>query len=164
MREHTLRTTMLKRLPAAMLVLLAGTTGIAAATAPADIIAARQAHYKDLGKAFKAINDQLKLPAPDLAIIKANGPTVTQLGQLQFHETWFVAGTQAGQGLATAANAAIWNDPADFDAKRADLARATAGYADIAAQGDLEAIKAATAAVGKTCKACHDTYRDKDKS
>jgi len=63
-----------------------------------------------------------------------------------------------------AANAAIWKDTADFDAKRADLARASAGYGDIAAQGDLEAIKAATPAIGKTCKTCHDTYRDKDQS
>lgn len=148
----------------AALAIAAGATGVFAATSASDVIAARQAHYKDLGKAFKAINDQLKTPAPDLTVIKANAPTVTALGQQQYRETWFPAGTQAGQGLQTAANAAIWKNPADFDAKRADFAKASSTYADIAAGGDLEAIKAATAEVGKTCKGCHETYRDKDKS
>ncbi|MDE8530024.1 hypothetical protein PCJ27_28530, partial [Klebsiella pneumoniae] len=37
-----------------------------------DVIAARQAHYKDIGRAFKTINDQLKTATPDLAVIQAN--------------------------------------------------------------------------------------------
>jgi cytochrome c556 len=163
-RFHTRKFhTRIHALPATLLM-LAGTATVVAASSPAEVITARQAHYKDLGKAFKAINEQLKSPTPDLAVIQANAPTVTQLGQQQNRETWFPAGTQAGQGLQTEANAAIWKDPADFNVKRADFAKASADYADIAAKGDLAAIQAATAAVGKTCKGCHETYRDKDKS
>lgn len=146
--------------PAAIL-LLAGTAGVAAA---ADVIAARQEHYKDLGRAFKAINDQLRSSTPDVAVIKANAPAITRIGQQQNRENWFPAGTQAGLGLETAAGTAIWKNPADFSTKRADFAKASAGYAATAASGDLEAIKAATGAVGKTCKACHETYRDEGKS
>lgn len=150
-----------RTLPAAVLM-LAGSAAIAATAG--QVIAARQGHYKELGKAFKAINDELKAPTPDLAVVKANAQTVTRLGQQQNRQNWFPAKTGSGQGLQTAAGAAIWSNPADFKAKRADFAKASAGYAAIAAKGDVEAIKAATGAVGKTCKGCHETYRDRDKS
>ncbi len=154
-------TSFTKMLPM-LVMMVAGTAAIAGAAS--DVIAVRQAHYKDIGKAFKAINDTLKTGTPDLAVIKANAPVVTRLGQQQNKENWFPAGTQAGQGLQTAAKAAIWQNLADFNAKRTDFANASSTYAAIAAKGDLEAIKAATANVGKTCKGCHETYRDQDKS
>lgn len=156
-----MRYKLVKQALPALAIMLAGTAAIAGAS---DVIAARQAHYKDIGKAFKAINDQLKSATPDLAVIKANAPVVARLGQQQNKENWFPAGTQAGQGLQTAAKPAIWQNLADFNARRGDFAKASAGYGAIAAKGDLEAIKAATANVGKTCKGCHETYRDQDKS
>lgn len=143
-------------------LMLVGTAAIAATAS--EVIAARQAHYKDIGRAFKGINDQLKSTTPDLAVIKTNAAIVTRLGQQQNKENWFPAGSQAGQGLQTAAKAAIWQNTADFAAKRADFAKASSLYAAIAAKGDLAAIKAATADIGKTCKGCHETYRDQDKS
>lgn len=148
-------------LPAATLV-LGGSAAVAATVG--EVIAARQAQYKELGKAFKTINDQLKSSTPDLAAIKASAQIVTRIGQQQNRQNWFPAKTQAGQGLQTAANAAIWGNADDFKARRADFAKASAGYAAIAGKGDIEAIKTATGGVGKTCKGCHDTYRDRDKS
>lgn len=142
--------TIARVLPAAVM-LVAGSATFAAAAS--DAIAARQAHYKELGKAFKLINDQLKSSAPDLAVIRPNAATVTRLARQQNSEIWFPAGTQAGQGLQTAAKPAIWANGADFNAKRAALAKASANYAAVAGKGDIEAIKAATAAVGQTCKA-----------
>jgi cytochrome c556 len=153
------------KLPAALMLVLFALAGTAAAAAPAgDVVIARQGHYKDLGKAFKAINEQLKAPTPDLAVVSANARTVTQIGAQQRRENWFPKGTQAGQGLQTAANASIWKNGSDFNAKRLALAKATAGYAGIAGKGDIEAIKAATAAAGATCKSCHEAYRDQTKS
>lgn len=151
-----------KHVVTAALIAFAGTAAIGAAAN--DVIAARQGHYKELGKAFKAINDQLKSSTPDIAVIKANAPTVTKIGKQQHHENWFPAGTQSGQGLQTSASAAIWKNQSDFNAKRADFAKASASFAGIAAKGDLEAIKASVGAIGKTCKACHETYREQDKS
>ncbi|MBP2275919.1 MULTISPECIES: c-type cytochrome [Sphingomonas] len=157
-----MRYTRLPHLVPALALALAGTAALAATAS--DVIAARQAHYKDIGRAFKGINDQLKSATPDLAVIKANAAIVTSLGQQQNKENWFPAGTQSGQGLQTAAKPAIWQNPADFTAKRADFAKASSPYAAIAAKGNIDAIKAATADVGKTCKGCHETYRDQDKS
>lgn len=146
----------------ALVIGLGGTAAIAATAG--EVIAARQAHYKEIGKAFKAINDQLKTATPDLAVVKTNAAILTRLGQQQNTQNWFPAGTQSGQGLQTAAKATIWQSPADFSSKRTDFAKATSPYAAIAGKGDIEAIKAATANVGKTCKGCHETYRDQDKS
>lgn len=148
-------------LPVAIMA-LGGTAAIAVAAK--DAITARQGHYHDLGKSFKAINDQLKTSSPDLAAIKADAVIVARIGQQQNREIWFPAGTQAGQGLQTAANALIWKNGADFNAKRADLAKASANFAAVAAQGDITAIRSATTAVGLTCKGCHEVYRDQDKS
>ncbi|HWK36046.1 cytochrome c [Sphingomonas sp.] len=154
--KHLTRT-----LPVAVMI-LSGSAAIAATAS--QVIAARQARYTDLGKSFKAINDQLKAGTPDLAVIRANATTVARLAQLQHRQTWFPAGTQAGQGLKTAAKPAIWQNAADFTAKRTAFANAAASYGAIAAKGDINAIKAATASVGQTCKSCHESYRDRDKS
>ncbi|MDO7843200.1 c-type cytochrome [Sphingomonas immobilis] len=152
------------KLPAALMLGLFALAGSATAAPAGDVVAARQGHYKELGKAFKAINEQIKAATPDLAVISANARTVTQIGQQQHRENWFPKGTEAGKGLQTAAKPSIWTAAADFKAKRIAFAKATAGYAGIAAKGDIEAIKAATAGVGANCKSCHETYRDQNKS
>lgn len=160
--RQTLRYKRLTQILPALAMVMGGTAALAATAG--EVIAARQAHYKDLGKSFKAINDQLKAATPDLAVIKAEAAVVTRLGQQQNKENWFPAGTQSGQGLQTAAKAVIWQNFADFGTKRTAFAKASSAYAAIAAKGDIEAIKAATANVGGTCKGCHETYRDQDKS
>lgn len=145
-----------------IIMLLAGTAAVAGGIN--DVIATRQAHYREIGKAFKAINDQLKSGSPDLAVIRANAPVVERLARQQGKENWFPAGSQAGQGLQTSAKPAIWQNRADFEAKRADFLRAAAGYTAITGRGDVAAIGAATATIGKTCKGCHESYRDQDRS
>lgn len=62
----------------------------------------------------------------------------------------------AGEG--TDAKAAIWQDKAKFDEIMAKFVSATA---DLAANADTEkGFKSNFAAVGKTCKGCHDDYKD----
>ena len=53
----------------------------------------------------------------------------------------------------------IWSKPADWQ-KAVDTHKAeTAKLKQVAAAGDLSAIKAQFGAVQKTCKACHDAFR-----
>jgi len=58
----------------------------------------------------------------------------------------------------TAADPKIWDNKADFDKRLTDMATlaSTAGKATTA-----DAFKPAYAAVGATCKSCHDLYRKK---
>lgn len=66
----------------------------------------------------------------------------------------------AGSGAdpKTAADPKIWTDKADFGKRLGELAR-LAGAAGAATSTD--SYKPAFAAVGATCKSCHDIYRKK---
>jgi cytochrome c556 len=52
-------------------------------------------------------------------------------------------------------------DGSDFDSKANDLVKAAADLEAAAKSGDEAATKKAAGAVGKTCGACHDQFRNK---
>jgi cytochrome c556 len=54
----------------------------------------------------------------------------------------------------------IWLDFADFKQKYEDLRSASGALSKIAADGDKAAMGEALGKTGKTCKACHDNYKD----
>ncbi len=54
----------------------------------------------------------------------------------------------------------IWTDAADFKAKVDAFETQSAKLAEVAKAGDEAAMKAQFAEVGKTCKACHEKYRE----
>ena len=62
----------------------------------------------------------------------------------------------------TDAKAEIWQKPDDFEAKARDFETAAAAFKTAAAGNDVAAIRAAQGNLGKSCKACHDLYREKD--
>lgn len=67
----------------------------------------------------------------------------------------------AGQGSAqTKAKDAIWDNWEEFAQMARDTEAAALELASIAESGDRSAIGRQLGAVGATCKACHDKYRD----
>ena len=65
------------------------------------------------------------------------------------------------EGEDTSARMDIWMNWEDFEAKFADLKKASQELAQTAAgSGGLEAIGPKFGAVGKTCKGCHDAFKD----
>lgn len=133
--------------------------GALAASGAAKTVADRQAAYKQLGGAFKAINDQLKTDAPDMAVITASAQKMAALGAQV--PTWFPKGTGPSKAYKTAAKPEIWSDAAGFAAAAASLKTETAKLAEAAKSGDLDAVKAQVRPVGGACKTCHDKYRVK---
>jgi len=155
-----LRTTMALALAAAMAV--AGGAAVAqdnaAATTPGGkAVLARQAHYKDLGKAFGGLNGELRKDSPDKAALAAGGAAVNTLAQAL--PSWFPKGSGPEAGVKTAAKAEIWTDAAGFAAAVGKLQGETAKLQEVATAGDLDAIKAQVRATGAACKNCHDQYR-----
>ena len=61
------------------------------------------------------------------------------------------------------ARPAIWENFADFQAKAAAYAAASRRLAEAAEANDKAAFAAHWAAVGESCKACHDLYRVEQK-
>jgi cytochrome c556 len=155
--------------PKKMLWAMALTAGLAAGaalaqdTAPAPstpggkAVLARQAHYKELNGASRAINEQLRSDAPDKAAIGAGAAKMKALAADL--PGWFPKGSGPEAGVKTAAKAEIWTDAEGFAAVATKLQAETAKLADVAAAGDMDAIKAQVRATAGACKTCHDKYR-----
>jgi cytochrome c556 len=66
-----------------------------------------------------------------------------------------------GAGVKTAALPAIWSEPAKFKDAQDNLQNAVQALVKVSRGGDEAAQKAAIGAVGKTCGACHQNFREK---
>jgi cytochrome c556 len=133
--------------------------GAALAATAADTIATRQQNYKQIGRSFKAINDEMKKDSPSLALVGSNARTIGDLGRRIPH--WFPKGSGPEAGVKTGALPVIWEKPADFRRAAANLVRAAKDAQAAAASGDLARTKAAAGGLGQACKGCHDTFRAK---
>ncbi|UVO52601.1 cytochrome c [Sphingomonas sp. SUN039] len=132
----------------------------AIAAKPADVIAARQANYKQIGKAMKGIGDELRKPEPSVPVIQASAKTIVGLAPHVLK--WFPKGTGPEAGVKTGALPAVWEKWPDFKIAAVKMFAASKALDAAAATGDLAKIKPAVGALGGTCKGCHETFRAKD--
>lgn len=131
-----------------------------AATSAANIIHARQAGYKQLGGAFKALSDQLNSPNPDKVQVAALSKRVNDIAPKIAN--WFPAGSGPEAGVKTRAKAEIWTRGAEFQADAKALTDETAKLAALGAAGDIAAAKAQFKVVGGKCGSCHTPFREKE--
>jgi len=132
----------------------------AAAADVASVIQTRQTHYKEIGKATKAIIDQLKSPTPAVPVIQAAAKQIDALAPEV--PSWFPAGSGPTAGVKTQAKADIWAKPDEFKRDAAAFADAAHKLDIVAAGGDLSAIRTQAQALGQTCKTCHEAFRQRD--
>ena len=127
---------------------------------PEPIIEGRQAALRDVGAAFKNINDELKRSQPSLGVIRQYANQIDDFAKQQ--KFWFPPGTGPETEIEMKAKPEIWKQPAEFKAGQAAMSENAAKLAKVAAGQDLAAIKAQVQALGRTCKSCHDKYREED--
>jgi cytochrome c556 len=120
----------------------------------------RHEGMEQIGKSTKAIGAQLKEDEPNIGIIRTNATKISELAARSAN--WFPAGTGPDVGK-TRAKVEIWRKYEDFAAKDADFRKAAQSLKGLADSADVNAIRTAFAAMGKTCKACHDSYRTEKK-
>lgn len=134
-------------------LLLCATAAIAA---PADIVRTRIAGYRELGAAFKAINDGLR-GEPQTILIQQSARQVRNAASQM--PNWFPAGSGPQPGIKTAAKPEIWSQSAKFKmAQNAFIAQA--GKFQLAANsGNVAAMRIEARKLGATCKGCHDSFR-----
>lgn len=137
-----------------------GVTPAAAQTAAGKTQAtvdARQANFKAIAGAFKAVRGELEKDAPDYALIAAKANDINararKIGGL------FPAGTDTSSGLKTEALPAIWKQPAAFKAATQKLVDESAKLAGAAGKRNKQAVAAQAMAMGGACKGCHDQFR-----
>ena len=117
----------------------------------------RHEGMEEIGDAMKLVSRELKGANPDLAKVRSGADTIARLAPEV--TGWFPPGTGPDVGK-TEAKSEIWQKPEDFAAKRDTFQRAAQAFNTAAQGSDLAAIKAAHGELGKSCKACHDLYRE----
>ena len=132
----------------------------AIAAKPADTIVARQANYKQIGKAMKGIGDELKKPEPSVPVIQASAKTIVGLAPHVLK--WFPKGSGPEAGIKTGALPVVWEKWPEFKVAAVKMLTASKALNTAAATGDLAQIKPAVGALGGSCKGCHETFRAKD--
>lgn len=140
---------------AACAALVAG-GAIAVAASPAETIAARQASFKKMGGAMKALKDELGGGA-DKAKLLAAARTLASTARAQW--VLFTPGTGPSSGVKTDALPAIWTQKSDFDAASAKLVAEADKLVGLAGSGNTAAVLAQFKVVGGTCAACHRQFR-----
>lgn len=117
----------------------------------------RHEGMEEIGDAFKVVSREVKSERPDAAKLRDNAAIIARLAPQA--SGWFPAGTGPDVGK-TRAKAEIWAKPQDFAAKNRTFQQAAKAFDAAARRGDIAAIRAAHADLGKSCKACHDPYRE----
>lgn len=126
-----------------------------AAGAPSNAVALRVAGYKDLGAAFKGVNDELRRGS--IGQMPGLAKRISAAAKSQYR--WYPAGSGPSKGIKTAAKPDIWSKPSAFKAAQDRFAAQAKAFQTVAGGKDAAAIRSAARQLGATCKACHDSFR-----
>jgi len=126
------------------------------AATPAETQKVRHEHYEELGKAFKAVRDQMTASSPDFAALQKAAEVVHEASVDQ--GKWFPKGTGPEAGK-TRALPEVWSKPQDFLAAQKMFEDRAPKLLAAAKAKDVDAVKAAFKELGGACKNCHDTFR-----
>ena len=144
---------------AAVAVTLGSLAGFAAAQAKPDVLVKqRQGAMTLIGKYWGPIAGMAsgKVSPYNADVISRNATYLENLAQMPwdgFHEST--------KDEKTKALPAIWSQKAKFDELAQRLQTETAKLGELARKKDEAGVKQQYAAVGKTCGACHEGFRQK---
>lgn len=124
---------------------------------PEDAVKYRQSAMFVMANHFGRIGAMVNGRAPyDAGAAAANAEIVATMSRLPF--IGFVEGTASTQ--KGGANAKVWSDKAGFDAGAKKMQDEIAKMVAASKTNNLDNLKGAFGEVGKTCKGCHDEYRN----
>lgn len=124
---------------------------------PEDAIKYRQSAFTLMGTHFGRIAAMATGKAPyDAKAVEANAAILATVVNLPY--TAFGEGTDLGN---TKAKPEIWKEMPKFKEKAEAMQTEVAKLNAAAKAGNVDQVKAAVGDVGKSCKACHDSYREK---
>ncbi len=124
---------------------------------PEDAVKYRKAAFTVMGTHFGRIGAMVQGKAPfDGAAAAANAEIVADLAKLPFSA--FVEGTSGTDKGSP--KASVWSERAKFDEGARAMQSEVAKLAVAAKANNLDTLKAAFGSAAKTCKSCHDTFRN----
>ncbi len=122
---------------------------------PEDAIKYRQSALFVMGQHFGRLAAMSSGRMPyDAAAAAANAEVVADMANLPW--AGFGPGTEGGK-----AKPDIWKEQAKFKDHQDKLIAETGKLLVVAKAGNLDTLKAAVSATGASCKACHDSFREK---
>lgn len=123
-----------------------------------DVIEYRQAALTLIATHFKRVGAVAKgEQAYDKAKLDADVQVLEALARLPWE-----AFPQGSNGSASKARAEVWSDKDKFKAAADKFQAEVHNLSAAAKTGQLDQIKSAFAATGKSCKACHESFKNKD--
>lgn len=131
------------------------------AITPANAYDIRHERFEAMGDSIKALNRELKGDAPDLARIKQEAAAFVKAAEQLM--SWFPAGSGPDVHPRSRAKAEIWTDPAGFSRAHAGFQEQAQAFQRLAEAGEIEPVRSASQALGKSCGNCHDSYRGPEK-
>lgn len=124
---------------------------------PADVVRARITGFRELGAAFKAVNDGLRGNEMQSVLIQQSARQIRTAARDQYR--WFPQGSGPQPGVKTGAKPEIWSQAPRFRAAQDAFARQADVFFHAANSGTPAAIRAEARKLGGTCKSCHDSFR-----
>lgn len=145
-------------LPALLLLAAAVQPAQAQQAKPEEVLALRKGVFQVVRNSFGPLagfaDGKVQLDAARIAILG------TRLGAVApMTSEIFPAGSEKVEGSKSKPE--VWSKAEDFKAKNAAFQAAAAKLAEAAKSGNADAVKAAVPDVGKSCKACHDDFKEK---
>ena len=123
-----------------------------------DAIKYRQSALFVMGQHFGRIGAMVNGKTPfDAKAAQENADIVATLAKLP----WSAFGPGTDKGRDTRAKPEIWTEQAKFREHADKLGLETVKLAAAAKTGDLDRLKTAFGETAKSCKSCHDSYRNK---
>ncbi|MCJ2179010.1 c-type cytochrome [Novosphingobium album (ex Hu et al. 2023)] len=153
------RITALTALGLAAAAMAGGATIAIAAPSASTTISTRQANFKKMGGAMKALKEQLS-GTPDKAKVLDAAKTIAATARVQ--TKLFPAGTGPSSGVKTDALPVIWTDRTTFDGDMNKLITEADKLVAAANSGNAAAMQAQFKAVGGSCGGCHKQFRADD--
>ncbi len=135
--------------------------GVPSLAAGPDPVATRVQGYRDLGSAFKNVQDELRSPSPQPYILQLSARQIRDAAKQQYG--WFPTGSGPRPGVKTAAKPVIWEQPAQFKSAQDALAAQANGFYQAVAGGDMAKVRVAAKSLGQSCGNCHRTFRTEEK-
>ncbi|MCV2358134.1 cytochrome c [Paucibacter sp. TC2R-5] len=124
---------------------------------PEDAVKYRKAAFTVMANHFGRISAMAQGKVPfDAAAASANAEIVATMAMLPFSA--FPEGTH-GTDKGTP-KASVWSERAKFDEGAKALQAESVKLVAAAKSNNLDALKAAMGNTGKTCKSCHDNFRN----
>ncbi|MEZ5743212.1 MAG: cytochrome c [Sphingomonadaceae bacterium] len=119
---------------------------------------ARHESFEELGEIAENLQDELKGEQPDAKAIQAAAARLEAMaGELP---GWFPAGSGPDDGLYTEALQAVWTQAGAFKTASDNFTNAAQNLNAVAQTGDVAKIRSAAQETLKSCKACHDKFRE----